>query len=34
VIIINKGKVVSDSSLEALRETGNSLEDIFRNLTS
>ncbi|MCE7067399.1 ATP-binding cassette domain-containing protein [Dyadobacter sp. CY326] len=34
VIIINKGKVVSDSSLEKLRETGNSLEEIFRSLTS
>lgn len=34
VIIINKGKVVSDSSLDALRQTGNSLEEIFRNLTN
>jgi ABC-2 type transport system ATP-binding protein len=34
VIIINKGKVVSDSTLEALRATGNSLEEIFRNLTN
>jgi ABC-2 type transport system ATP-binding protein len=34
VIIINKGKVVSDSTLETLRGTGNSLEEIFRNLTS
>ncbi|WP_310590323.1 ATP-binding cassette domain-containing protein [Dyadobacter sp. NIV53] len=34
VIIINKGKVVSDSSLETLRGSGNSLEDIFRSLTS
>ena len=33
VIIINKGKVVSDSSLETLRTSGNSLEEIFRNLT-
>ena len=33
VIIINKGKVVSDSSLETLRASGNSLEEIFRNLT-
>jgi ABC-2 type transport system ATP-binding protein len=33
VIIINKGKVVSDSSLEALRQTGKSLEDTFRSLT-
>ena len=34
VIIINKGKVVNDSSLEDLRNTGNSLEEIFRRLTS
>lgn len=34
VIIINKGKVVSDSSLDVLRQTGNSLEEIFRNLTN
>jgi ABC-2 type transport system ATP-binding protein len=34
VIIINKGKVVNDSSLEELRNTGNSLEEIFRRLTS
>lgn len=34
VIIINKGKVVSDSSLETLRQSGESLEDIFRKLTN
>jgi len=34
VIIINRGKVVSDSSLQDLRKTGDSLEDIFRRLTS
>lgn len=34
VIIINKGKVVSDSSLDTLRQTGNSLEEIFRELTN
>lgn len=34
VIIINKGKVVSDSTLNQLRATGESLESIFRNLTS
>ncbi|MCE7043933.1 ATP-binding cassette domain-containing protein [Dyadobacter sp. CY312] len=34
VIIINKGKVVSDSSLQDLRKTGDSLEDIFRKLTN
>ena len=33
VIIINKGKVVNDSSLEALRRSGSSLEETFRNLT-
>ncbi|MCF0057668.1 ATP-binding cassette domain-containing protein [Dyadobacter sp. CY356] len=33
VIIINKGRVVSDSSLEALRQTGKTLEETFRNLT-
>ncbi|MCF2503755.1 ATP-binding cassette domain-containing protein [Dyadobacter sp. CY107] len=33
VIIINKGKVVSDSSLDELRKTGDSLEEIFRSLT-
>ena len=33
VIIINKGKVVSDSSLQELRETGDSLEEIFKKLT-
>lgn len=34
VIIINKGKVVSDTSLEKLRETGKQLEDVFRSLTN
>ncbi|GGC05634.1 ATP-binding cassette domain-containing protein [Dyadobacter sediminis] len=34
VIIISKGKVVNDSSLQELRNTGNSLEEIFRRLTS
>lgn len=33
VIIINKGKVVSDSSLDTLRQSGESLEAIFRKLT-
>ncbi|WP_159469280.1 ATP-binding cassette domain-containing protein [Dyadobacter sp. 3J3] len=33
VIIINKGRVVSDSSLEVLRQSGKSLEETFRNLT-
>lgn len=33
VIIINKGKVVSDSSLEDLRQGGKSLEETFRSLT-
>lgn len=33
VIIINKGRVVSDTSLEVLRQREGSLEDIFRDLT-
>lgn len=33
VIIINKGKVVSDSALDTLRQSGESLEVIFRKLT-
>jgi ABC-2 type transport system ATP-binding protein len=33
VIIINKGKVVNDSTLDALRQSGSSLEETFRNLT-
>ena len=33
VIIINKGKVVSDSSLDELRKSGESLEEIFRTRT-
>lgn len=33
VIIINKGRVVNDSSLESLRQNGKSLEDTFRMLT-
>ncbi len=33
VIIINKGRVVSDSSLEELRKTGKTLEETFRSLT-
>ncbi|WP_149241653.1 ATP-binding cassette domain-containing protein [Dyadobacter sp. 32] len=33
VIIINRGKVVSDTSLQILRQSGNSMEEIFRNLT-
>lgn len=34
VIIINKGKLVSDTSLQTLRQKGDSMEEIFRNLTS
>ncbi len=34
VIIINKGNVVSDTSLQVLRQKGESMEDIFRKLTS
>ena len=33
VIIINKGNLVSDTSLETLRAQGNSLEEIFRKVT-
>ena len=33
VIIINRGKVVSDTSLQILRQSGDSMEEIFRNLT-
>jgi ABC-2 type transport system ATP-binding protein len=33
VIIINKGKVVNDSPLATLRESGGSLEDVFKTLT-
>lgn len=33
VIIINKGKVVSDTSLDVLRQKGDSMEEIFRDLT-
>jgi ABC-2 type transport system ATP-binding protein len=36
VILINKGKIVADDSLEGLKNTSptDSLETIFRNLTS
>ncbi len=34
VIIINKGKVVCDTSLDELRQKGDSMEEIFRNLTN
>jgi ABC-2 type transport system ATP-binding protein len=36
VILINKGKIVADNTLEGLKETSpsDSLETIFRNLTS
>jgi ABC-2 type transport system ATP-binding protein len=34
VIIINRGKVVSDGPLDLLRRQGDSLENIFRKLTS
>ncbi|CAG4988175.1 putative ABC transporter ATP-binding protein YxlF [Dyadobacter sp. CECT 9275] len=33
VIIINKGKVVNDSTLDNLRQTGHTLEETFRELT-
>lgn len=34
VIIINKGRIVADSPLAALRQRGESLEEIFRSLTA
>ena len=34
VIVINKGKVVKDSSLDELRSGGQSLEEIFKGLTT
>jgi ABC-2 type transport system ATP-binding protein len=36
VILINKGKIIADNTLEGLKETSpsDSLETIFRNLTS
>ena len=34
VIIISKGTLVSDTSLQTLRQKGDSLEEIFRNLTN
>ncbi len=34
VIVIRKGQIVSDTSLEALRKQGDSLEEVFRKLTS
>lgn len=33
VILINQGKIVSDTSLEELQSKGQSLEEIFRSLT-
>jgi len=33
VIIISKGNLVSDTSLQTLRQKGDSMEEIFRNLT-
>lgn len=33
VILINQGKIVSDTSLDELRSRGQSLEEIFRSLT-
>lgn len=33
VILINQGKIVSDTSLDELRSIGQSLEEIFRSLT-
>lgn len=33
IIIINKGQIVADDSLENLKKKGNNLEEVFRNLT-
>lgn len=33
VIIINKGKIVADDSLSSIKKNGETLEDVFRNLT-
>ncbi len=33
VIIINKGNIVADDSLSTLKKNGETLEDVFRNLT-
>jgi ABC-2 type transport system ATP-binding protein len=33
VVIINRGKLVADSTLDSLRQPGQSLEDVFRGLT-
>ncbi len=34
VVVINKGKIVSDSSLSSLKENNESLESVFRKLTN
>lgn len=34
VVIINRGQIVSDSSLSSLKENNESLEEVFRKLTS
>jgi ABC-2 type transport system ATP-binding protein len=33
VIIINKGKIVASGTLQEVKGKGNSLEDVFRDLT-
>ncbi len=33
VIIINKGNIVADDSLSSIKKNGETLEDVFRNLT-
>ena len=33
VIIINKGNIVADDSLASIKKNGETLEDVFRNLT-
>lgn len=34
VVIINHGKIVNDSSLSALKTSGKTMEEVFRNLTN
>jgi ABC-2 type transport system ATP-binding protein len=33
VILLSKGKIVADKSMEEIRESSQSLEDMFRKLT-
>jgi ABC-2 type transport system ATP-binding protein len=33
VIIVNKGKIVANDSVQSLQKTGQNMEEIFRELT-